>query len=331
MNKEKFRFYFATIIVLILSAFLLYTIYMFAEGFFGGLLLYVVLFPLYDLMIKKGWGKKLSAWIIVFISLFVIILPLLFLLGLVGNELFSVFQDPNIISDTSEMVSKGITKIFPGLSKEILAQQLIGFGKLVSSLFLNIALDIGDFIINLIIALFLLFFMLTQGPIYDKIKKVVPFNEKNSNELVDKLKDISYSTVFVGGIIALIQGGLLAISFLIFGIQGAFLWGFVTAILSFFPVIGPPFVWIPAAVIQFFQGDYRAGGGILIFGLILSNIDNLIRPYLAEKISKIHPLVSLVGIFVGVLSFGVMGIFIGPLLLALTILILRMFEEEYYG
>ena len=120
-------------------------------------------------------------------------------------------------------------------------------------------------------------------------------------------------------------------SFLIFGIQGAFLWGFVTAILSFFPVIGPPFVWIPAAVIQFFQGDYRAGGGILIFGLILSNIDNLIRPYLAEKISKIHPLVSLVGIFVGVLSFGVMGIFIGPLLLALTILILRMFEEEYYG
>ena len=91
MNKEKFRFYFATIIVLILSAFLLYTIYMFAEGFFGGLLLYVVLFPLYDLMIKKGWGKKLSAWIIVFISLFVIILPLLFLLGLVGNELFSVF------------------------------------------------------------------------------------------------------------------------------------------------------------------------------------------------------------------------------------------------
>ena len=330
MDKEKFRFYFATAIVLILLVFLLYAIYTFAVGFFGGLLLYVVLFPLYNLMIKKGWNKKLSAWVIVFISLFVIIIPLLFLLGIVGNELFSFFQDPNIIAKTSETVSKAVTKILPGLSKEILAQQISGFGNSASSLFLNIATNIGSFIINLIIALFLLFFMLIQGPIYDKIKEILPFNKKNSKELVNKLKDISHSTVFVGGIIALIQGGLLTVSFLIFGIKGAFLWGFVTAILSFLPIVGPAIIWIPAAIIQFFQGDYLAGGGVIIFGLFLGSIDNFIRPYLAKKMSKIHPLVTLIGVFVGVLFFGLIGIFVGPLLLALTVLVLKMFKEEYY-
>jgi predicted PurR-regulated permease PerM len=331
MNKEKFKFYFATAIVLILLVFLLYTIYTFANGFFGGLLLYVILLPLYNLMIKKEWNKKFSAGMVVFIGLFVIIIPLLFLLGVVGNELFSVFQDPNIISKTSETISKAITKILPGLNKEVIAQQLSGFGDLTSSLFLNIATNIGNFIINLVLALFLLFFMLIQGPIYDKIKEILPFNKKNSNELVNKLKDISHSTLFVGIIIALIQGGLLTISFLIFGIKGAFLWGFVTAIASFLPLIGPGLIWIPASIIQFFQGNYLAGGGVIIFGLILGSIDNLIRPYLSKKISRIHPLVTFIGVFVGVLFFGVIGIFVGPLLLALTILILRMFKEEYYG
>jgi len=330
MNKEKFRSFFALGIVLFLLAFILYTIYIFINGLFGGLLLYVLLFPLYNLMIRKGWNKKTSAWIIILISLIVIILPLLFLLGIVGNELFSLFQDPDLISNIGTTLSKAVTKILPGLSKEIISQQLTTFGESTSSLFLNIATNIGNFVINLFIAFFLLFFMLVHGPIYDKIKKIIPFNKENSEELVNKLKATSYSTVFVGGIIALIQGGLLTIAFLIFGIEGAFLWGFITAILSFLPIIGPPVVWIPAAIIQFFQGNYWAGGGILVFGIVLSNIDNFIRPYLGKKISKINPLVTLIGIFIGVYLFGLIGLFVGPLLLALAILVLRMFKEEYY-
>lgn len=331
MNKEKFRLYFAMGIVLILLAFLLYTIYMFSEGFFGGLLLYVILFPLYNLMVKRGWNKKISAWIVVFISIFVIIIPLLFLLGLVGNELFTIFQDPDVISKTSEIISESITKILPGLSEEVLSQQLIGFVHVTSSSFLNIAANVGSFIINLILALFLLYFMLIQGPMYDKIKEILPFNKKNSNELVEKLKAISHSTLFVGIIIALIQGGLLTASFLIFGIRGAFLWGFVAMILSFLPIVGPALIWGPASIIQFFQGNYLAGGGLIVFGLLLGVIDDLIRPYLSEKMSKIHPLVTFVGVFMGVSFFGLIGLFIGPLLLALTVLILRMFREEYYG
>lgn len=330
MNKEKSKYNFALLIVLLLIAFLLYTIYIFINGFFGGLLLYIVLFPLYNFMIKKGISKKVSAWIIILLGLFVILLPLFILLGLVGYEIFSLFQDPNLISDLSSIASKSIIRILPSLNQEFLNSQIIKFGGSASSLFLNIASNIGFFFISLFIAFFLLYFMLIYSPIYNKIREVIPFNNKNSKELTDKLKDIAYSTVFVGAIIALIQGGLLTIAFLIFGIKGAYLWGFIAAFLSFLPFIGPPLVWIPAVIIQALQGNYVAAGGVLVFGLVLSNIDNLLRPYFGEKISRIHPLETLIGVFIGVYLFGLIGIFVGPLLLALTVLVLKMFKEEYF-
>jgi predicted PurR-regulated permease PerM len=171
--------------------------------------------------------------------------------------------------------------------------------------------------------------MLMQKSLFKKIQKIIPFNKKHSKELVEKLKDISFSTLFVGGIIALIQGGLITTAFLIFGIPGPFLWGFITAILSFLPIIGPSIIWIPASIIQFSQGDYWIGGGVLIFGVVLSNIDNFIRPYLGKSIGKIKPLATFIGIFIGLPLFGFMGIFAGPLLIAFSILVLKMFKKEY--
>ena len=329
MNEKKFKQYFATGIVILLVLFLLYTVYKFVNGFFGALLLYVVLFPFYNFMIKRNIHKKLSAGIVIFIALFVIIIPLLLVLGIVGNEIFQIFKDPDLIETTSSLISRNIAKVLPALSKEVLSDKLIELGDSVAPLFLNIATSTGTFIINIIIAFFLFYFMLIQGPLYNKIRKIIPFNEKNSLELIDKLKNISRSTVLVGGIIALIQGGLLTTSFLIFGIKGAFLWGFVAAILSFLPIIGPPVIWIPASIIQFFQGNYWAGGGILVFGLVLSNVDNFIRPYLGKSIAKIHPLVTLIGIFIGIPLFGLIGIFVGPLLIAFSVLVLKMYKEEY--
>ena len=330
MEKGKFRQYFAVTIVVLLLAFLLFTIYKFANGFFGGLLLYIALLPLYNFMIKKKFNKKIAAIICVFVALFVIIVPLLILLGVVGNELLIFVQDANLVGNISETISTYASKITPAISDDFIGQQIKNFGDYASSSLLGIIKNIGSFVVNLIIALFLLYFMLLQGSLLKKIKKVIPFNKKNSEELVKKLKDVSYATVFVSGILALLQGALLTITFLIFDINGAFLWGFITAILSFIPLLGPSLVWIPAAIIQLLQGEYWTAAGVLIAGIILSNVDNLIRPYLGKSLSRIHPLVTLIGIFIGVLLFGIIGVFVGPLLLAFLVLVLKMFKEEYY-
>ena len=150
--------------------------------------------------------------------------------------------------------------------------------------------------------------LIQEGSFFRKLEEIIPFNEKNSKKLTKEFRDITYTTIFSTGIIALIQGSLITITFLVFGVERAFLWGFIAAILSFFPIIGPPLIWIPATIIKFISKNYFAGVGILAMGIFLSNIDNFLRPYLQSKIGRIHPLTTLIGIFIGVPLFGLLGI-----------------------
>lgn len=329
MEDRKFKQYFATVLVVLLSIFLIFVVYKFINGFFGAVLLYIILLPLYNFLIKHKFGKKNSALILVFIALFVIIGPLLFLLIVIANQLVGLLQNPELLAKLM-LVSKDLfAKLMPFVGDNFLAEQVKNLTGFFAGLVIDVISNIGLFLMNLFIALFLLYFMLTNGHLIQKLEKILPFNKKNAHALVEKIKDVSFSTVIVGGVIALVQGGLLTISFLIFGISNAFLWGSFAAILSFFPIIGPPIIWVPVTIIQIVQGNYVAGIGIFIFGLFLSNIDNFLRPYLGNKISRIHPLITLIGIFAGVALFGLIGLFLGPLLLALSIQVLKMFKEEY--
>lgn len=330
MKKDrKNKKYFAAGIVGALMIFLLYAMYLFVNGFFGGLLLYVLLLPAYSYLIKKGRSKKFSAGLMVFLAFILIITPLLLVLGVIGREAAIILQDEQTISTIIDFVSDFTTKMSPNLTENFLENQISKVGQYATSLFFGVISNVGKFIINLLIALFLLYFMLIYSPLFEKIEKFIPFSKKNSKRFIKKLEDVSYGTIFVGGLLSLLQGALVTISFLIFGINGAFLFGFIGAIVSFLPVLGPSLVWVPAAAIQLIQGEYFTFVGLLIFGIFLSNVDNLLRPYLGDKIARIHPLVTLIGIFVGIPVFGIIGVFLGPLILAFLILALEVFKNEY--
>ena len=131
------------------------------------------------------------------------------------------------------------------------------------------------------------------------------------------------------GAVALFQGIILTITFLIVKIQGAFLWGSMATLLSFVPVFGSTLVWVPATIIQFLLKDYTAGIAILAAGIFVSLVDSFLRPMIQKKVGEIHPFLSLIGIIIGVSLFGLIGIVIGPLLLSYFILTLEMFSKEY--
>jgi predicted PurR-regulated permease PerM len=195
---------------------------------------------------------------------------------------------------------------------------------------LSITQRVANLVVGLTIAYFALYYLLIRS---DKTSKrfveLIPFHRKNAQRLQKEFRDVTYSVVITTGTIAVLQGVLLGIAFLVFGIPGALLWGFVAAILSFLPVVGPSIVWGPAALIMLLSHNLVAGIGILIFGLVLSNVDNFLRPFIQQQVGKMHPLVSLVGIFIGIPIFGILGLIIGPLLLSYFFLTLRMFREEY--
>jgi predicted PurR-regulated permease PerM len=201
----------------------------------------------------------------------------------------------------------------------------------LSSMVIGVIQNIGKHTIGLTIMFFLLYYLfITEDA---KLRKIVfditPFSSRNTELLLREMKNITHSTVIATILIAVVQGALLALTFYFVGIQGALFWGFVTAILSIIPVVGSPLVWVPAIVFKIMEADYYAAVIILIAGLVISNIDNVLRALIQKKVGEIHPLESLLGIFIGIYLFGMVGLVVGPMLLASFILILKILNEEY--
>jgi predicted PurR-regulated permease PerM len=179
---------------------------------------------------------------------------------------------------------------------------------------------------------FLLYYLLTgeESDFMHGLFLAIPFNTNNTIILIEEFRNIVWTTLIASGAIAIIEGGILTVSFLIFGIQGAFLWGSIAAVLSFLPVVGTPMIWVPSIIIQLLQQDYIAATGILATGVFLTIADySFFRPVIQKKVGEIHPFQSLLGIVIGVSLFGLVGIIIGPLLLAYFYLMMKMFSEEY--
>jgi predicted PurR-regulated permease PerM len=152
---------------------------------------------------------------------------------------------------------------------------------------------------------------------------------KSANPLFWRDMQKHPTTIISTGAIAIFQGIILTITFFTLKIQGAFLWGFVATILAFVPVLGSTLVWVPAMIIQFLLGNYTAGITILIVGIFIGVADSFLRPIIQKKVGEIHPLLSFIGIIVGVSLFGFIGIVIGPVLISYFVLTIEMFSKEY--
>jgi predicted PurR-regulated permease PerM len=327
----------ALLILVILAAVLLYALYPYINAFFGAFILYVVFKPLYKFMVRKRVNKSLAAFTIIILTFVLILIPLYFLLTIIIVQIQSVLFD----TDTLVMHMANINTYIDQLNlvslpfeinvEEKVTEVVTAAANYFSVLLINAVQSIGQRMIEFIIMYFLLYYLLlSTGSEYSaKLTNAIPFCRKNTKILMDEFSKIINATLISSGIIAIIQGAMLTITFLLLGVEGAFLWGFITMILSFLPVVGAPVVWIPATIIQLAQQDYFTAVGIFIGGSILSSIDNFLRPVIQNKVGKIHPLESLIGVIIGLNLFGLLGIIIGPLLISYVVLMAKMFNEEY--
>ncbi|KKG08178.1 hypothetical protein EO95_16375 [Methanosarcina sp. 1.H.T.1A.1] len=333
----------ALLLIIILSAVIIYAVLPYIDYFFGGFILSVIFKPLYHFFLKRArLNRQIAAVLVIFISIFLILIPLYFLMSLVISEIQQILLDRESIIISIQSESQLFSHLFSridipydilqtGLDEKIvdLVSEAANY---LSILILGSIQNISQQIIGFLIMYFLLYYLLTgeDSDFMQKIFVAIPFNKKNTVTLLDEFRNIVRTTLIASGAIALIEGGILTASFIVFGIQGAFLWGSIAAILSFLPVVGTPLIWVPAIIIQLLQQDYTAGIGILVTGIFITMADNsLFRPVIQKKVGEIHPFQSLLGIVIGVSLFGLVGIIIGPLLLAYFYLTVKMFSEEY--
>lgn len=317
----------AFLILAILIIFLVYAVWPFISALFGALIVFILLKPINSWMTKKlKLNKHLAAWILVITLLVIILLASIFLVQGVIKQASRIPRELSNMTVFEETINRYLPPSIHFDQSDIINTIVPFIKNSMSSLFSDIFIT---FILLFLFYFVLYYLLINQEEVLKKMAEIVPFNEKNSKKVVDEFINITYATLIGTLLIAFVQGGLLWIGFRIVGFPGAFFWGFVTAILSIMPIIGSPVVWIPGCIILLIQARIGAFIFLLILGLFISTIDNFIRPYTNEKFGRIHPVVSIIGLFIGIAQFGFIGIFIGPLLVSYLVLFWKMFKEEY--
>lgn len=315
--------------IIILGCFLVFALSGLFNSILGAIVLFTIFRPVYlNLVEKRGWKKPLVAVLIIFTSFIVIIIPLMALSIMVVGKISSINSNSFNLHEWIAKIDGVAGQSFnqPHFAEETMQK----LGSFATDLFPSILGSAASIFVTLLVLYFLLYFMLVQSREFEAaLLKYAPFREQHALKFAVTLRDSTYSNVLGQGIIAVIQGALLANGFWIFGIPDPVFWGVIGAFISFLPVVGAPTLSIPASIILFAGGHTLNGILLLAYGLIfIGYLDNFLRMIINKRIANTHPLISIIGVFIGLPLFGILGLVFGPLLLSYFLLLLEIYETN---
>ncbi|HEY8607687.1 MAG TPA: AI-2E family transporter [Noviherbaspirillum sp.] len=215
-----------------------------------------------------------------------------------------------------------------GLQEKLTAGAAEGT-QMVAKQAVSIGQNTLDFVISFGIMLYLLFFFLRDGTVLAaRIKQAIPLTANHKQQLFSKFTTVIRATVKGNIVVAATQGALGGIMFWFLGIQGALLWGVVMAFLSLLPAVGAGLIWVPVSVYFLLTGAVWQGGALIVFGVfVIGLVDNVLRPLLVGKDTKLPDYVVLISTLGGMSLFGLNGFVIGPVIAALFIAAWDLFSS----
>lgn len=324
---QKQSKYFFIICFIALVIFSLYLIRSYVVTIIYGTILAYIFFPIYRLIRNLIKSKNIAAILTTLIIILIIIIPIIFVSNALINESIGFFKKVKDIN-----IEQFDEKISDYFNQDVRIEDYLT--DFLNKFSLSIAKTASDFIISLpkkflhiFVMLFTMFYLFKDGnKFFIRIRDHIPLKESHRKDIAQKFSGVIYACLYGIVVTAFIQGALGAVGLWIFNVSNPLLWGMVMVILSMLPFIGAWLVWLPASLYKIFSGDLFNGVGLLLYGLlIVSTIDNIIRPKIIGTKGKIHPVLVLLGVLGGIEVFGLLGIIIGPLILS----ILEVFLELY--
>ena len=177
----------------------------------------------------------------------------------------------------------------------------------------------------------MLYYMLTnRNELKESLYKYIPIGKGNLEIIGEEIRAMVKSNALGIPLVALAQGVVALVGFLIFGVNSPFFWAVIVTIGSMVPFVGSFLGVIPVFILTLAEGNDFQAWGILLYGIIVVGAtDNLFRLFVLKKLDNVHPLITLIGVIVGVPIFGFIGLIFGPLLISLFLIIVRMYKKEY--
>jgi predicted PurR-regulated permease PerM len=300
-------------------------------------ILAIVFAPAYRRLSISMRGKRtLAALITLVIIVIIVILPLTLITALLLQEGFSVYERIQSGEFNFGQYFKQIFDTLPawvtdlldrfeltnlGLMQERLSSSLMTTSQFLATRALKIGQNTFDFIVDLFIVLYLLFFLLRDGDgLTRRIRDSIPLDPKQQRDLFSKFTAVIRSTIKGTVVVAIVQGALGGLIFWALGVHAPVLWGALMAVLSLLPAVGSALVWLPVAIYFLVAGAIWQGIVLIAFGvLVIGLVDNVLRPMLVGKETKIPDYVVLVATLGGIAIFGINGFVIGPVIAAMFI------------
>lgn len=297
-------------------------------------------YPVYHWLLGKLKGRKsLAALIMCLAILLVIIVPLVdFVFFLSGKsiEAYGAIEHYFEVNPVENVINNGVFEKYKFLNVD---------GINFKDYLINIAGNINDFILasatnlikgatrfvtSLILVVFTMYFFFKDGDrLLKKIMELTPLANKYDRAIFKKFRDVSYSTILSTFITSIVQGLVGAIGFAIIGLP-AFFAGIFMTVLALLPYVGSAFIWLPVGLYLILTGSIWQGVFLLLWGfLVVSVIDNVLRPFLMKGKAEVHPIFIFFSILGGITIFGFWGILFGPLIIAITVTILDIYEKEF--
>jgi predicted PurR-regulated permease PerM len=332
-------------LVLATTAFFLWMVRSFLVPVFWAAVLAILFQPFYLWLDRRLGGRRTLAALVATLAVVVAVLvPSALLMAAVGQQALWLYQ--RVASGEVNLLAPVdfVERHLPAVAR-FLADYGVGIGQIRTSLegaaifttqyVAARALSLGQ---NVLIAallffltLYLLFFFFRDGDrILRAVIRAVPMGDRREERLMRKFAQVSRATVKGTLVVAVVQGALGGILFSLVGIQAAIFWGVLMGILSLLPAVGPALVWLPAAIILFATGGLWQGLVVVICGiLIVSMVDNLLRPILVGRETHMPDYLVLVATLGGLTVFGIAGFVAGPIVAALFLVMWDMFADEY--
>lgn len=297
-----------------------------------------VFYPLYKYFLIKfstnSLKETISAILTCFIIILIVMIPVTIITIMLAGEVREgyvywerIFTSPNFSLDLPPQIIQRLEDLsqFRDTLTSV-ATSMIGWLQ-------GILRVIPNVVLNLFVTIFSTYYFLKHGKdIYKFFHDVLPLPEGKYDKIIARFDNLSRGVILGQVVVGVVQGILAWIGFVIVSVPNPILWGFLTFLISIIPLLGAAIVWVPICLYLFIKGFYIGSLWqaifLLLYGtLVISAIDNILKPKIVGDRARVHPLVVLFGILGGIQLFGLPGVLIGPLVLTLFDVMIEIYKE----
>ncbi|HEY6503792.1 MAG TPA: AI-2E family transporter [Chitinophagaceae bacterium] len=305
-------------------------LYVFLPGLLGALTIYILSRANYfQLIYNRKWKRGWAAGLFILYYLFLIGLPVFLAIVLISPKVNTFLENPGaMIADAKHSIIMVQQKTgFNFISEASVTNYL---GKL-SAFIPSILNSTANLISNLAILLFVLYYMLYNGREIERmLNRIIPLKQENINMLASETKKMVRANALGIPLISIIQGLTATLGYFIFGVNEWALWGFLTGVFAFFPVVGTMIIWIPLVIYTYAIGQTWQATALLIYSVVVTgNVDYFARVTLLKRMGDVHPVITILGVLVGLGLFGFIGLIFGPLLISYIIVLFNIYTNEF--